>query len=57
MASNKALHLTVIPLCSIAAGELGRYATVDLKSKGIPVCEALWNMVEAGEIATWQDCT
>jgi len=25
MMANKALHLTAIPLCSIAAGELGRY--------------------------------
>jgi hypothetical protein len=49
VASNKALHLTVIPLCSIAAGELGRYATVDLKSKVLAVCEAVSNMVETGE--------
>ena len=27
MAHNKTLHLTAIPLRSIAAGELGRYAT------------------------------
>ncbi len=25
-AANQALHLTAIPLCSIAAGKLGRYA-------------------------------
>jgi len=26
MMQNKALHRMAIPLCSIAAGELGRYA-------------------------------
>ena len=53
MRPNKALHLTAIPLRSIAAGELGRYEVAPIFLMGQVFGSALKRQGSSEKVSVW----